>query len=264
MNRRAALILLAVLAAAGCRRGAGPPDANYEKASQLYQQLYAAQLDDAYGDPKMNDVVALLHKVDSGSVDAQAAQTMLDAIQHGREELAKSQAAAERRAAAAQAAAPPQVQIDPSQVLAAGAPDAGPPQDPYGPGASVADINAATGGCLTGYEPFNEQGTGVSGTVYRVVPGQTCAAKLPGFVGQAVLVVNGNIYRRMVDPAPPAAQAPSVPDAGPADAGAPSQQARAPARPPAPAPDAGEPEYQIVYPGQPQPGATPPPAEQQQ
>src|SRR4051794_37713247 len=61
---RAALCLTAALALAGCRRAPGPPDANYQQASQLYQQLYASQLDDAYGDPQMDQVESLLKKVD--------------------------------------------------------------------------------------------------------------------------------------------------------------------------------------------------------
>lgn len=242
MNRRAALILFAVLAAAGCRRGEGPPDANYQKALRIYQQLYASQLDDAYGDPKMDEAVALLKKVDSGSQDAHAASSMLGAIQRGREELAKSRAAREKMAAAAQAAASaPAVEIDPRKILAANAPvDAGPPPDPFGAGATVSDINAANGGCLSGNEPFKEQGTGVEGTVYRLVPGTNCAGKLPGFVGQAALVVNGRIYRRMPDPNPPGAPPPEPAPRGAASAGA--GQPQAPARPPAGAgQDAGEP-----------------------
>ena len=270
MNRRTALILFAALSAAGCRRGPGPPDANYQKASRIYQQLYVSQLDDAYGDPKMDEVVALLQKVDSGSQDAEAAKGMIGAIQHGREELVKSRAAREKMAAAAQvAASAPSVEIDPRKILAANAanaPDAGLAQDPYGPGALVADINASNGGCLSSYEPFTEQGTKVTGTVYRLAPGPGCATRLPGLAGQAVLVVSGRIYRRMTDPNPPGAPpAPAPAPAGPsAGAGAtPAAAARIPGSPPAAAPaDAGEPVY--FYPGQPRPGATPPPAEQRQ
>ena len=263
MNRRVALILFAVLAAAGCRRATNRPDANYQQASSLYQQLYVSQLDDAYGDPKMDEVVSLLQKVDPASLDAEAAAAMIGAIQHGREELAKSRAARAKKFATAQAAAvAPPAQIDPRQILAQNTPDAGPVQDPYGPGASVAEINTGTGGCLSGYEPFNENGTGVSGIVYRLVPGAGCAGKLPGYAGQAVLVVNGRIYRRIADPNPSALAPPPL--AAPVDAG-PPPQSQAPARPSAPpaaAPaDAGEPEYRIVIPGLPQPGATPPPAE---
>ncbi|MCA1828495.1 MAG: hypothetical protein ABR567_04605 [Myxococcales bacterium] len=247
--RRTVIVCLALFA---CRRAPAGPDPYYEQASKLYQQLYASQLDDAYGDPQMDRVVALLNKVDSSSADADAAKAMLGAIQSGREQLAKQRAEREKMAAAAAASvATATVNIDPSTVLAASAAsvDAGPPQDPYGSGALVSDINAQSGGCLTDYEPFTEQGTGVTGTIYRVVATQNCAGKLPGFVGQAVLVVNGRIYRRMADPNPPKPPEPAARDAGP-----PPQQAKA--RPAAPA-DAGEPQYDMVIPGAPQPGAQP-------
>ena len=257
--RRIAIVCVVVLAA--CRRGPSGPDDNYEQASRLYQRLYASQLDDAYGDPQMDQVVALLNKVDPNSVDAPAAQTMLHAITNGRAELAKQRAAREKMAAAAAASANAAMaapSIDPAAYLAASAPDAGPPQDPFGAGALVSDINAQTGGCLTDYEPFNENGTGVTGTIYRVVASDSCTGKLPGFVGQAVLVVNGRIYRRIPDPNPPKPPQPATPpDAGPAPKAAPAAQKQAPA-------DAGEPEYRMVVPGMPEPGATPPPAQQQQ
>src|SRR5262249_48611776 len=138
--RRTAILCLVLFA---CRRPSGP-DPNYEQASRLYQQLYASQLDDAYGDPQMNQVVALLRKVDPSSSDAEAAQSLLHAIQSGGEQLSKQRAERDRMAAAAAAsAAGPQINIDPSAVLAAAqaASDAG-PQDLYGPGAQVSDINA--------------------------------------------------------------------------------------------------------------------------
>lgn len=257
MSRRAALCLVS-LALAGCHRTTGP-DENYQRAATLYQQLYATQLDDAYGDPRMDEVVALLRKVDGRSVDAQAAQTMLGAIQHGREALAKERAEREKVSAAATAPAA-RVSVDPEQVLAAGVEDAGTAeQDPFGPGASIAELNTQTGGCLVDNEPFNEQGTGKTGTVYRVAPSEGCKSRLPGFAGQAILVADGKIYRRIPDPRPPE---PPRPAAAP-DAGAPAAAARPRPAAPAPAQDAGEPEYRIVIPGAPEPGAAPPRAEGQ-
>ena len=204
MSRSAAICLL-LIAFAGCRSSA--PDPNFQQANAIYQQLYATQLDDAYGDPKMDEVVALLHKVSARSVDASRAQAMLGLIQRGREELAKQLAEREKMAAAAaRSLASAQVNIDPSKVLGAGEADAGPPVDPFGPGASMADLNAHSGGCLVDSEPFTEQGTGVAGTVYRVAPSDTCKGKLPGLSGQIVLVVNGKIYRRTADPRAASAQ----------------------------------------------------------
>jgi hypothetical protein len=152
--------------------------------------------------------------------------------------------------------------IDPQQILAANA-DAGQAQDPFGPGAPVAELNSQSGGCLQDSEPFTEQGTGVTGTVYRMSPTEPCKGKLPGLVGQIVLVVNGKIYRRMADPRPPA-----PPSSPPAAAAAKPPPARPPATPAraAPPPDAAQPPVQVVYPGQPVPEGmvpAPPPPQQQ-
>jgi hypothetical protein len=200
---RHAAICLLILAPGACRRAG--PDANYQEAAAIYQQLYATQLDDAYGDPRMEQVVALLRKVDARSLDAESAERMLGMIERGREELAKQRADREKMAAAAaQSVSSGTVNIDTSKLFGDAAPDAGPPQDPFGPGASVVELNTQSGGCLQDNEPFNEQGTGVTGTVYRVAPSEACKGKMPGLVGQIVLVVNGKIHRRMADPRPPA------------------------------------------------------------
>jgi hypothetical protein len=257
LSRPAAICLL-TLVLGGCRWNTGP-DENYRQAAAIYQQLYATQLDDAYGDPKMDEVVALLHKVSARSADSQQAQLLLGTIERGRAELAKQHAEREKMAAAAaQSASTAQVNIDPEKVLAATAPDAGPPQDPFGPGASVAELNLHSGGCLSDNEPFTEQGTGMTGTVYRVASSEACRSKLPGLVGQVVLVTNGKIYRRTADPRPPAVPSAAVP----ADAGTPAAARPPPARA-APA-DAGEPQYRVVYPGQPVPEGMVPATAQQQ
>lgn len=256
MPGRCTVILTLAVALAGCRRQTGP-DANYQKASQLFQQLYATQLDDAYGDPKIDEVVALLKQVDPRSVDAEPASLMLGSIERGRAALAKERADREKLAAAAAAAATSAVSaIDTSRIIAASSPpeDAGPPRDPFGEGALIADINRATGGCLDPGEPFQEQNTKLSGTIYRLARSSSvCADKMPGFVGQAVLVIDGRIYRRIADPNPPRPPAPP-PDAGPPRP-APAAQATAP--------DAGAPAVQYYYPGQPVPGYVPPDAGQQ-
>jgi hypothetical protein len=222
LSCRAALLTV-TFALLACRsRG---PDANYQPAFTIYQQLYATELDDAYGDARMNDVVALLRKVDPRSGDAERATALLGTIERGKEAFAQQQAEREKRSAAiTQSATAPQFEINPSKILAANEPDAGQQvQDPFGPGASVADLNASHGGCLQDNEPFNEQGTGVSGTVYRVAPSDSCRSKLPGLSGQIVLVVGGKIYRRMADPRPPPPPAPAA-TARPAPAASASAQ----------------------------------------
>jgi hypothetical protein len=251
---RACTAGLALLLAISCRKVPGPPDPSFEEASRLYQQLYVAKLDDAYGDPQMDTVVGLLERVDHNSVDAPAAETLMGTIKRGREEFAKGRAEREKMQKAAQevVSAP---NIDPTRVLGLNQVDAGAPPDPFGPGASISEINAASGGCLMAGEAFRENVTNRSGVVYRLSSSSACTQRLAGFVGQIVLVTDGRIYRRV--PESEARQV-SGPDAGapPADAGTatPARDAGTPGRPAAAAgaPDAGTEQY-LYIPGAPLP-----------
>jgi hypothetical protein len=216
LPRAAACIVLA-LSIAACRSKG--PDANYDEASRLYQQLYASELDEAYGDPQMDEVERMLKLVHKRSIDKPDADRLLGTIARGKAEFAKVKAERERRQQVAQAEIARVASIDLNAGLQT--PDAG-VRDPYGAGAPVAGINAETGGCLMPGEPFNERGTGKAGTVYRLAS-TPCAEKLPGFSGQAVLVVDGQIYRRIPDAEVPkqAAAAPKPAQAPPARAAAP-------------------------------------------
>ena len=190
----------------------GRPDENFAKARTLYDKLYATELDDAYGDARMDEVVALLGKVHKRSVDAPSAQALLHAIEHGRDEFAKSRAEREKMQQAAAEVSRTQSTIDPSRVLER--PDAGPPQDPFGPGASVAEINKESGACLVAGEPFRENVTNKSGTLYRLSGNPACKDKLPGLVGQVVMVSDGKVYRRVSE-----SEVPRPANAGAADGG---------------------------------------------
>jgi hypothetical protein len=205
-------LLLAGLALAGCSRKPLQPSPDYQQAAALYQQLYATKLDDAYGDPRIADVEAGLQRVDPRSADARAAKELLTTIEQGRAEFAKAQERRRQMGVTATADLKKGSNIDPQAVLGSReVPDAGPAQDPFGPGASIADLNRETGGCLIADQPFREEGTGKVGQLYRLAPSSSCKDKLPGFVGQAAMVIDGKIYRRI--PAPPSPQAPA-PDAG--------------------------------------------------
>jgi hypothetical protein len=236
--------LAACALAAGCARYSGPPDPDFAKARDLYQRLYATELDEAYGDPKMDEVVSLLRNVHKRSVDAPSAQALLHAIEHGREELAKVHAEREKLSKAASEVVAAPSNIDPTRVL--GQADAGPAQDPYGPSASVAQINRDSGGCLVSGEPFNEGTTNRTGTLYRLAPNPVCRDKLPGFVGQVVMVSDGRIYRRI-----PESQVPRPPPAAAPDAGT-GVRGGATGRAAPPTTDAGVQEY-LVVPGGPLP-----------
>jgi hypothetical protein len=232
----ARLAASALMIALACSRYSGRPDQNFAKARELYDQLYASELDDAYGDPKMDEVVALLANVHKRSIDAPSAVALLHTIEHGREELAKARAEREKFQQAAEEIGSGSSSIDPTRVLER--PDAGPPPDPFGPGASVGEINKDFGGCLVAGEPFRENVTNKSGTLYRLSSNATCKEKLPGFVGQIVMVSDGRVYRRIPEselPRPAAASA-GTPDGGVAA----SKDAGVAAPKPAPSPDAGE------------------------
>jgi hypothetical protein len=220
---RARTAVLALLLATSCRKAPGPPDPNFQEASRLYQQLYVAKLDDAYGDPQMDTVVALLEKVDSNSVDAPAAESLKGTIKRGREEYAKTRAERDKMQKAAQEIVRTP-NIDPTRVLGLDQVDAGVPPDPFGPGASISEINAASGGCLVPGEPFRENVTNRAGIVYRLSSSAPCTQRLAGFVGQIVLVTDGRIYRRVPESE---GQKAAPPDAGSprADAGSPGRDA---------------------------------------
>lgn len=212
--RRAGVWLLAASCALGaCRRRSTQPSPEYERAAGLYQQLYATKLDDAYGDPRMDAVVADLQKVDARSADADAARSLLGTIERGRAELARQRQESEK--VAAQLRAPPPVAIDPAAVLAAVRKDAGLEVDPTGTGAAIADLNQQYGGCLVADQKFHEEGTGKAGRIYKLAPFSGCREKLPGFIDQAVMVVDGFIYRRI-----PLAETQQAEAGGAADGGA--------------------------------------------
>ncbi len=186
MRRACIPLLVALCLVAGCRRRSTGPSQDYESAATLYQQLYVTLLDDAYGDARMDEVVAGLKRVDPRSVDAQAAGDLLGTIDRGRAELAKQRA--ERAKRTEGVTAPKPVQIDPSAVLAMSRGALGVEADPTGTGASISELNQRYGGCLVSDQGFREQGTGKSGTVYKLAPYSGCRDKLPGFPPGARLV----------------------------------------------------------------------------
>ncbi|MBS2026154.1 MAG: hypothetical protein JST92_27450, partial [Deltaproteobacteria bacterium] len=246
MAGRLALFLgLACLALApACKKKPLEPSAHYEKASRIHQDLYVRQLDDAYLDPRMDEVVAELKQVPQESADYDPAQELLATIQKGKETAKKERAEQEKQRAELQKGLASLSAVDPAAVLARDpAPPPPPPEpvdagpaaaDPFAPGAAIADINAANGGCLVAGVPFAEEGTKQKGVTYKLADSQGCRDKLPGLVNDVLLVVDGRIYRRVSksDVTTKETQRPAV-DAG---TPAPAQPAQANAAPKPPAP----------------------------
>jgi hypothetical protein len=272
-----ALPILAValaLALPACRKPVPQPSAEYDQASLLFHQIYARDLDDAYGNPQVDEVVGLLKKVDPRSADAEAAQKLLKQIADGKQALAKARAEDERRRADQRApaapppsagsswppvAAPPsgpgQPQADAQQADGRAPSQAGTPgkPDPFGVGSSIAALNDSSGGCLQAGASFKESGSGKAGQMYKLSSAEACAAKLPGLTDQVLLVVDGKIYRRVsakdvtmkteaAPPPPPEAPKP------PSDLKLVTPQA-----PPPPPPPGGEEQPPPMYGEQPHP-----------
>ena len=208
-----ALAALAVISTSGCQRPPPEPSPEYDKAWRIYANLYARQLDDAFGNPQMDDVVTLLKRVDPRSSDAEAAKTLLSRIDDGKKTLVKERAEAEKRKADIKPSPPPASILQAAQQLDirsvapaeapaaidtdAGTPDAGPAsKDPFAQGAPIAELNRD--GCLMAGEPFSEgPGSKAMGQTYRLAPSSSCQSKLAGLQGQVILVVDGRIYRRV-------------------------------------------------------------------
>jgi hypothetical protein len=208
-NQRMAYLIVSGAAAlalnsSGCHKRPTGPSAHFARGDAIYQDLYVRELDDAYLDPKMDDAVAELRQVEPDSVSAHLASDLLAQIDNGKTEALAAKDA--RQKALAASLQRPNIDVNraitrDSVILSDGAPpavDAGPAvADPYGPGAPIADINRESGGCLVSADPFREEGSGKSGATYVLAADTTCKAKLPGFIGQTVLAVDGRIYRRV-------------------------------------------------------------------
>lgn len=238
-----ALSLLAFGSLPACKSKTGPSP-HYDRGAALHQQLFVRLLDDAYLDPRMDEAARELKLVETTSLDYPNAVELLAQIDKGRKDAAaardaraRSYAEMEKGLKAPSGVFPSIPDSAPPPPPPAAAPAAGPVvADPFGPGALIADINKATGGCLVSSGPFREEGgaDAKQGLAYKLVETPACKDKLPGFVGQVVLSVEGKVYRRI------SSDAARVEETKKADAGTPAPaaptKAAAPAAPAAPVP----------------------------
>jgi hypothetical protein len=222
------LTVLAVLALActGCNRHRDPSP-EFSRASESFNTLYAQRLDDAYLDPRMREVEALLQRVPANSLDAEAAGELLGRIREGRTRMQK--ALDEAQAAGAAARTPSTVSNAPRELagenapkpVAAPPPDAGPPEavQPTA-GMSMAEFNRRFADCFQIAGPVDVQGAGARDS-YDLVDSSRCRIAHPSFV-DVIIVADGQAVLGVVPKSallhPPA---PPVPDAGVATAPAP-------------------------------------------
>ncbi len=233
MPRILAVLAVVALTASGCsrHRDASP---EFSRASESFNKLYAQRLDDAFLDPRMREVEALLQRVPADSLDAQAAADLLSRIREGRTRMQK--ALDDAQAAATAARTPSTVSNAPRDVPAEATPrpavvtppDAGPPEalQPTA-GMPLAEFNRRFADCFQIAGPVDVQGAGARDS-YELVDVSRCRTAHPRFVeaivvadGQAIIgVVPKSALVRPPPPPPPpdggapAATAPAVADAG--------------------------------------------------
>ena len=183
---------VAVLMVCSCAQKPQPSE-QYAQAHQLFSKLYAAQLDDAFGDPAMAQVDALLRQVAEDSSDWRAAKELARRIEEGRKRLREAEAA--RESAAAQASAPvPYQRMAPTAaapaVAAAGA-DAGPSQP--SPHMALAEFTARFSGCFQTGEKINVVGKGKFDS-WELKDIANCRDRHPGFDQLYVLTDASEVF----------------------------------------------------------------------
>jgi len=223
---------LGLLVLGACKKP-GPPSPEYTQAVQLHGKLYGQKLEEAYLDPQMAEVEALLQKVPPGSVDAPAARQLEQRIQQGRAALESENA--KRQSAIAEATKPAanpfpdrpeEKPAEPSP--APEVPDAGVPR-PL-PGMPMSEFTQRFSGCFEPYQSLYVEGKGQRET-YALKNIANCRDRFPGF-DALVLIVDetgsklwqfgpkSDIQLKVIDagtpapPAPPPATPASEQDAG--------------------------------------------------
>lgn len=175
-------MLLFALAAPGCRRERGHSKA-FDDASALFRKVYAEKLDDAYDDPRMQEVERLLSVVPPQSLDSGAAQELQQRIAGGR-------AAARAQRETAAAPAPETPQADPwaderNDPPPPPPPDAGVPH-PI-PGMTVEELKRRFSDCFT-FKGNGDLPDKTKHDLYEMADGSACRKAHPELADQVLVI----------------------------------------------------------------------------
>jgi hypothetical protein len=189
---------LALAALAGCKRP-GPPSFEYGEARDKLIEIRKDRGVDAYFDPRIEDVLALLSQVDPKSIDAPAAKQLAAEIDNARAEKAKHDS--DQAKLIEQARATPTVPLSSPGVATAttlapkvqdgGPVDAGPPKDPVA-GMTDSDFRNLFSDCYQYVRPSLSP-TGAPGETWGLKDIATCRDRHPGSVDHVVILRDGKV-----------------------------------------------------------------------
>ena len=176
------------------------PSEDYFQAHTRVSKLYAEQGDEAFADPSMDEVEAMLARVPADSLDAKAAQELRQRIQAGRtqaqsQEKARQEAIAQARTPstmpggfpssdAPSAPAPAQPVEEPS--------DAG--SGPSGPavGTLASELASGFSGCFQKGEPVEVRNRGTRER-WELADRATCRQQYAALADQVLLIEEGKV-----------------------------------------------------------------------
>lgn len=189
--------VLIALAPAACRKENAAPSPEYEQAHERFSKLYGQKLDEAFLDPQMDEIQALLQQVPPDSLDAQSARELDQRIRDGEAKMEKA-----RKDQADAIASAHQVDTFPSTPTPA-EPEATPtpaeePKDAgakdEGPvvGSSASELPAGYLGCFHSSKPITVTGHGLRDT-WEMSDASKCSQAYPSFAGQVILIEDGKV-----------------------------------------------------------------------
>ncbi|WP_375764701.1 hypothetical protein NR798_23540 [Archangium gephyra] len=199
--------LLVVAAPVACRKPAKPSEA-YAQAHTRFGKLYGEKGDDAFLDPELAQVEALLAQVPADSLDAPAAQELRTRIQTGKQQAeaqqkAKTDAMAQARqpgqvppgfnSAPSSAAPAPSASEEPDEASDAGTgADAGTGV----PGVGTPEAQLASSGCFQKGEPLEVKGRGRRDR-WELADRPACRQQYASLQDQVLIIEEGKVLAQV-------------------------------------------------------------------